>query len=387
MRDPPREPPVALLVTRNFPPLIGGMERLNRHLLAELGPEWRPALCGPIGCGAVTPNGVIATAEVAIRPLAWFLAISMIKALWLAVKLRPKLVIAGSGLTAPIAWLCARLVRARLVMYAHGLDLVVRNRVYQSLWLPFIRACDLVLVNSAHTVALAAGHGIAPARIALLHPGTRIPTLDPAAAAEFRSEHALSGEPLLLSVGRLTRRKGLVEFVAKAFPVIVAQHPNALLLVIGGEASDALHGIAGSERNRIESAARATGVEGNLRFLGHCDEATLSAAFQASDCHVFPVLELPGDVEGFGMVALESAAHGLPTVAFAVGGVPDAIAAGRSGILVQTGRYSAFADAVLSILAQPKRAASVATCRNFATAHNWEAFGRTLRELVRPVYD
>lgn len=384
MRDSTRELPLALLVTRNFPPLIGGMERLNRHLLAELGPEWRVALCGPTGCRAFAPDGVVAVSEAAIRPLPWFLAMSMIKALWLALRLRPKLVIAGSGLAAPIAWLCARLVRARLVTYAHGLDLVVQSRVYQSSWLPFIRASDLLLVNSAHTAALAASRGVVPARVALLHPGTCIPLLDPAAAAAFRAEHALPDGPLLLSVGRLTKRKGLAEFVARAFPAIVTQHPHVLLLVIGDEASDALHGGAGSERDRIQAAARASGVEGNLRFLGHCDEVTLCAAYQASDCHVFPVLELPGDVEGFGMVALESAAYGLPTVAFAIGGVPDAVAADRSGILVEAGRYSAFADAVLSTLAQPTRSTTVEACRAFATAHSWEAFGRRLRELVRP---
>ena len=384
MRDSTHEHPLALLVTRNFPPLVGGMEKLNQHLLAELGPEWRLALCGPTGCRAFAPGDVLAVRETAIRPLPWFLAMSMIKAAWLALRLRPKLVIAGSGLTAPVAWLCARLTGARLATYVHGLDLVVQNQVYQWLWLPFIRASDLLLANSAHTAKLATSRGIAPARIAQLHPGTCVPSLDPAAAAAFRASHALGDRPLLLSVGRLTRRKGLAEFVAGALPAIVAEHPAVLLLVIGDEASDALYGSTGSERDRILAAARAAGVENSLRFLGRCDEPTLRAAYQACDCHVFPVLELPGDVEGFGMVALESAAHGLQTVAFSVGGVSDAIAVGRSGDLIEAGRYAAFAEAVLSILAKPARAAAIAACRDFAAANDWDAFGGRLRQLVRP---
>ncbi len=383
MRDLTQEHPLALLVTRNFAPLVGGMEKLNQHLLAELGPEWRLALCGPAGCQAYVPDDVVAIRETAIRPLPWFLAMSMIKAARLALRLRPRLVVAGSGLTAPVAWLCARLTGARLVTYVHGLDLVVQSRVYQWFWLPFIRASDLLLANSAHTTRLAIGHGVTPACIALLHPGTSVPSLDPAATAAFRARHAQSDGPLLLSVGRLTRRKGLAEFVTGALPAIVAEHPAVLLLVLGDEASDALHGSAGSERERILVAARAAGVENNLRFLGQCDEATLQAAYQTADCHVFPVLELAGDVEGFGMVALESAAHGLQTVAFSVGGVPDAIAAGRSGILIEAGRYAAFVDAVLSILAKPAHAAAVAACREFATANDWGAFGRRLRQLVR----
>ena len=380
MRSASRQPPLALLVTRNFPPLVGGMERLNQQLLSALAPDWRLALCGPAGCGAFAPAGAVVR-ETAIRPLPWFLAASLLKALWLAVHRRPGLVIAGSGLTAPIAWLCARLAGARAVAYLHGLDIVAPSRVYQRLWLPCIRACDLLLVNSAHTAGLAAQRGIPAARIALLHPGTGLPALDPAAGAAFRARHALGDRPLLLSVGRLTRRKGLAEFVAGALPAIVARRPDALLLVIGEEASDALHGGPGAERARIQAAARDAGVEANLRFLGRCDEPTLEAAYQAADCHVFPVLALPGDVEGFGMVALESAAHGLQTVAFAVGGVPDAVAAGRSGTLVEAGRHDAFAAAVLAVLAQPRDQAAAA-CRAFAAEHDWGAFGRRLRQLV-----
>ena len=54
--------------------------------------------------------------------------------------------------------------------------------------------------------------------------------------------------------------------------------------------------------------------------LARVDDQRLSDAYFAADVMVFPVLDLPGDVEGFGMVAVEAAAHGLPTVAFAVGG-------------------------------------------------------------------
>jgi phosphatidylinositol alpha-1,6-mannosyltransferase len=360
------------------------MEKLNLHLLAELSPEWSLALCGPAGSKAFVSGDVLAVRETSIRPLPWFLAASMVKAAWLALTMRPQLVLAGSGLTAPVAWLCARLAGGRLVTYVHGLDLVVQSRAYQRFWLPFIRASDLLLTNSTHTATLATSRGVAPARIALLHPGVSLPSLDPTSAAGFRATHALGDRPLLLSVGRLTRRKGLAEFVAGALPRIAAEHPAVLLLVIGDEASDALHGNAGSERERIREAARRVGLENNLRFLGRCDEPTLEAAYQAGNCHVFPVLELPGDVEGFGMVALESAAHGLQTVAFAVGGVPDAVAAGRSGILVEAGCYAGFAEGVLSILAQARDDAAIASCRDFAATKDWAAFGRRLRRLVRP---
>jgi phosphatidylinositol alpha-1,6-mannosyltransferase len=256
--------------------------------------------------------------------------------------------------------------------------------VYQRLWLPFIRRCDLALVNSRHTAGLAAERGIAAERIKILHPGTRIPSLDPGAAVEFRRRHGLESRALLLSVGRLTRRKGLAEFVAKALPAIVEQRPDAMLAVIGEDAIDALHGGGGSERQRIERAAYAAGVGDNLRFLGRFSDEELAEAYQAGHVHVFPVLELAGDVEGFGMVALESAAHGLATAAFEVGGVGDAVAPGASGRLVASGDYGALAADVLALLRRDE--AEVARDRDlaraFAARFDWRAFGERLRSLL-----
>lgn len=373
--------PLALLVTRNFPPLLGGMEKVNQHLLMALQASWRTALCGPDGCASHAP----AETEVAasrIKPLPLFLLMTLWRSLRLAWRRKPAWVVAGSGLTAPLAWLAARLVGGRVAVYLHGLDIVVPSRVYQWLWLPFIRRCDLALVNSHHTALLAQRSGVLVKRLHVLHPGTEIPMLDRAAADEFRQRHGFGQRPLLLSVGRLTQRKGLAEFVAKTLPAIASRHPDVLLVVIGDEASDALHARAGSEHERIFASARLAGIEQSLHFLGRCDDSTLGAAYQAADVHIFPVLELPGDVEGFGMVALESAAHGLPTVAFALGGVPDAVLDGHSGTLVEPGDYVALGEAAARQLARAHNSATIATCREFAAGKAWPLFGARLRSLL-----
>lgn len=370
-----------LLVTRNFPPLVGGMERVNQHLLIELARVWRVSLCGPGGSGNAA-TGAESVAESRLKPLWRFLLGTAWRAFLMARRLRPKIVLAGSGLSAPMAWLAARSSGAKLVVYLHGLDVIAPSRIYQMLWLPFIRACDFVLVNSENTGRLAREHGVVAGKISVLHPGTDIPDLDPAGGLVFREKYELGQRPLLLSVGRFTRRKGLAEFVALALPTIAAKQPDVLLLIIGEEASDALHGASGSERGRILEAARKAGVEGNLRFLGRCDEAALHSAYLAADCHVFPVLDLPGDVEGFGMVALESAAHGLRTVAFAVGGVSDAVEAGQTGELIVPGDYAAFARAVSAQLAAPATAERLAACRRFAEGKSWDRFGERLREIL-----
>lgn len=381
MSDSSFPEPRAMLVTRNFPPLLGGMEKVNQHLLDALQPAWRTALCGPAGCvDYVSPQTEVRQSRV--KPLPLFVAATLWRALSLAWRRKPEWVIAGSGLTAPIAWLAARCVGGKVAVYLHGLDIVAPSRVYQWLWLPFIRRCDLALVNSANTANLAQRAGVQSRTTHVLHPGCDLPTLDAEAARDFRQRHGFAQRSLLLSVGRLTQRKGLAEFVAKALPAIAARYPDVLLLVIGDEASDALHARAGSERERILAAARIGAVEQNLHFFGRCDDATLSAAYQTADVHVFPVLELPGDVEGFGMVALESAAHGLPTVAFTVGGVPDAVLDGCTGALIESGNYVALGDAVTRQLASARENATITACREFAAGKAWPVFGERLRSLL-----
>jgi phosphatidylinositol alpha-1,6-mannosyltransferase len=381
MPEIPSSRPMALLVTRNFPPLLGGMEKVNQHLLEALQPSWRIALCGPSGCSEFAPPNT-EVRQVRAKPLPLFLASTLSSTLLLGWKCRPAWVIAGSGLTAPIAWLAARCAGGKAAVYLHGLDIVVPSRLYQWLWLPFIRRCDLALVNSANTGRLAEQRGVRPDRLQVLHPGTDLPVLNPTAALDFRKQHNLGCRPLLLSAGRLTQRKGLAEFVARTFPAIVAHDPSVLLLVIGDEASDALRTRSGSERERILAAARQSGVDQNLRFFGRCNEVTLSAAYQAADLHIFPVLELPGDVEGFGMVALEAAAHGLPTVAFDVGGVADAVQDGKTGTLVNSGDYDGLRVAVLKHMGQSGNEAMALTCRAFAAGKAWPVFGERLRTLL-----
>ena len=373
--------PVALLVTRNFPPLVGGMENVNQRILEALAEDWRVNLCGPTGCLKFAPSATLVR-QSALRPLWRYLVAAAFAAGFLAMKMRPRLVLAGSGLTSPIAWLVARASGARFVVYLHGLDIVAPSVLYHYLWLPFIRRADVVLVNSSNTRKLGVSNGVLDSRIRMLHPGTTIPVLEKDAGSRFLRSKGLPDQKVLLSVGRLTRRKGLAEFVSESLPAILAAHPDVLLVVIGDDATDALHTPAGSEKRRIIANAKKAGVETAVRFVGRCSDAELADAYQAAHVHVFPVLESRNDVEGFGMVALEAAAHGLWTVAFAVGGVPDAVGE-ASGRLLPSGEYALLAEAITDRLSAPLLDSERSRVREFAKDKSWSAFGVRLRRLVK----
>lgn len=384
-----------LLVTRNLPPLVGGMERLNWHMAAELAKTADVRIVGPAGSAALAPNG-IPTREAPLNPLWKFLLQARALARREAGAWKPDVVLAGSGLTAPLARAAARTCGAKAAVYVHGLDVAVKHPVYRAIWLPAIRRADRIIANSQATAALCRDAGVDPARIGIVHPGVDLPVVEPLShretgmsegsdsrSTDFRRRHNLDSRPLLLSVGRLSERKGLREFVSHALPTIVAAHPDVVLLIVGDAPRQALHANAQTP-DSIQAAAQAAGVADHLRFLGAItDYAELGSVYRAADVHVFPVRSIPGDPEGFGMVAVEAAAHGLPTVAFATGGVVDALAEGQSGYLVAPGDYDAFAMAVIRALAADDIMGS--SCREFAAQFAWPVFGTRVAEQLAEI--
>lgn len=367
-----------LIVTRNFPPLLGGMERLNRHMAEELFRYCEVRLIAPQGA-AEHVSGEMAVRQIPVRPLSRFL----LKAAWQTLReartWKPDIILAGSGLTAPLALIAARASKAKAVAYVHGLDLTAPHPVYRALWLPLMKKLDGLIANSRPTQALAEEIGALPERIRIVHPGVSLTPPDPAARSRFRASRHLGEGPILLSVGRLTARKGLREFVTDALPQIVAQFPDVQLTVIGDVPKDSLH----AEDQSIESiaaAAQQAGVEKNLRFLGKLSDAELADAYAGANLHVFPIRFIPNNPEGFGMVAIEAAAQGLATVAYATGGVVDAVSEGESGLLVEPGNADAFSKAVAQLLRQPFPAEQI---RAFAAKFDWSSFGAQVFECLK----
>jgi phosphatidylinositol alpha-1,6-mannosyltransferase len=226
---------------------------------------------------------------------------------------------------------------------------------------------------------LAESVGILPERITVVHPGTDISEIDSTKASEFRSRFGFGSLPLLLSVGRITERKGLLPFLRNAWPKVLERHPDAQLVVIGSEPKQALRKDRRSALADIRAYLSESGLERSVRFLGRVDDVTLTAAYQAANVHVFPVLDGPDDVEGFGMVAIEAAANGLPTVAFDAGGVSDAVDQGHSGQLLTAGDYEGFAAAVLSSI---NNRLSIQIQNEIKAKFGWISFSRNLEKTI-----
>lgn len=375
-------PAKVLLITRNLPPLVGGMERLNWHMAQELAKRAQVRIVGPREGFSVAPPG-IPVEGVPLKPVSRFLVSAAHRAAHFAMTWKPDVVLAGSGLTAPIAWLVSRLCGARAAVYLHGLDVAARHPLYAAGWMPFIRRMDYVIANSEATRALAVRRGVPGKRITIIHPGVELPATPgtAGAGAAFRAKFGLGEGPILLSVGRLTERKGLREFVSDVLPIVCQSRPDVQLVIVGGTAGDALAARSQSP-DSILRAAEVHGLAPHICFVGVItDVAALAEAYQAASIHVFPVRQIEGDPEGFGMVAIESAAHGIPTAGYATGGTRDSVAEGVSGYLAPVHDAEGLAERILRLLESPL---PPQTIRTFAAGFAWPRFGERLRALLLP---
>lgn len=146
-----------------------------------------------------------------------------------------------------------------------------------------------------------------------------------------------TGYPIILSIARLDEQKGH-KFLLEAMSHI----PEAILVLAG----------SGPERAALEAQAQALAIADRVCFLGHrTDVPDLLAC-----CDLFV---LPSLYEGLPLSILEAMAAGKPVVASAVGGSPEAVLDGESGLLVPPGDSVALAKALKCLLAQPGLAAQM----------------------------
>jgi phosphatidylinositol alpha-1,6-mannosyltransferase len=146
------------------------------------------------------------------------------------------------------------------------------------------------------------------------------------------------GEKLILSVGRLSRRKGF-DMVVRSLPEL-----NKDIAV-----RYALIGI-GEDRDYLSNLSRELGVEDRIHLLGHVSPEDLPRWYNACDVFAMPNREIEGDTEGFGMVFLEAAACGKPAIAGQAGGTGAAVEDQVTGFRVDGTDSVAVASALLRVL-------------------------------------
>lgn len=148
-----------------------------------------------------------------------------------------------------------------------------------------------------------------------------------------RKELKLGGQEFLVgAMGRLTLGKGFECFL-KAARIIAAERPNVKFIIAGG----------GPLRDSLEALAKEYGLYEDVLFLGHRDNSH-------DILELFDLFVLPSFSEGTPMVLLEALVLARPVVASRVGGIPEVIEHGISGLLVTPGREDEFARSCIALM-------------------------------------
>ncbi|MEE1928696.1 glycosyltransferase family 4 protein [Streptomyces sp. TRM 70351] len=186
----------------------------------------------------------------------------------------------------------------------------------------------------------------AAARMVQLPPGVDEKTFHPGSGgAAVRERLGLAGRPVVVCVSRLVPRKGQ-DTLIRALPRVLAEVPDAVLLVVGG----------GPYERDLRALAEESGVADAVRFTGPVPWAELPAHYGAGDVFAMPCRTRRGglDVEGLGIVYLEASATGLPVVAGDSGGAPDAVLDGETGWVVRGTSPEEAADRITVLLRDPE---------------------------------
>ena len=250
------------------------------------------------------------------------LAKLLVAAVWTIRRYSIQIVHAGKlhpeGLVARIA---ARVTHIPYVVYAHGEELtVVVNNPNYAPWLGRLRSVyndsAAVIANSDYTRAELLRFGIEAEKIVRISPGVDSALFKPGiACAEIAARYSLEGKMVLVSIGRLQKRKGH-DHVLRALPKVLKRIPHLAYLIVS----------SGEEEEFLKSLSKELGLEKVVRFVGEVPFESLSEYYNTADIFIMANRTLPnGDVEGFGIVFLEANACGKPVIAGDSGGTADPV--------------------------------------------------------------
>lgn len=383
-----------LMLTWNYPPAIGGIEQVAHYTavgLRDLGHDVRVIAPALPADAPETADPSIPVFRARHKGIPRFLLHAVFAGRRLIRQFKPDVLLCPSLTSAPAAWILSKLTRVPYAIQIHGSDILLPRRLYQFVISPLLSGAKRLFANSQNTAELLKRRGLDPARIRVVCPGVTPPPPPSAqpSGALVRLLEETAGRPTLVTVGRLIRRKGIREFIESVLPLLRERVPNLLYLVVGGEAKASL---IHSERiwDSLTAAIRNGGHDQHAKLLGQLTNADLDLVYRRADLFVLPCVDDPNDVEGFGIVILEAALHGVPGVATRCGGIPDAIADGKTGVLVAPGHPREMADALCGLLQHSERMKELgeAARRRALAEFTWGAvaarYEAGLQEMLAP---
>src|SRR2546426_9726861 len=325
-----------LLIARDYPRMVGGIAHYIARTFSKVPPTDVVVIShqdSGIHAGGyekrfrVISTGsystFLRTGKLAILPL----IISTIR--HVTRQRKYQIVIAEQVQTAIPALIAARLLGARFVIFAYGMEITTSRWRRMKRWM--FRQADRVITISAYSRILLMRLGVSPDRIGLIPPSIDKDAFGASLQTSNREARARLGiapnAPVLLSVAVLKQQYKGIDTVINSIDLLRRRYQEPRYLVIGD----------GPDRQRLERITRARQLERHVTFVGTVDDATKGLYYAACDLFVLPNRVEYGrggeQSEGFGIVFLEAALFGKPSIG-GQGGSLDAVLHGETGLSV-----------------------------------------------------
>lgn len=202
-------------------------------------------------------------------------------------------------------------------------------------------ATRFVAVSQADGERMVSREGVRPEKIVVI-PNGYIPD-STTSDTDVRAELSLDRDVPVIAIAAVLRPEKRIDLLLEAHALVRAAVPQAQLVIAGD----------GPCRPELAQQAQSLGIADSVHFLGRRDD--VDSILRSAN-----VGALSSDREGSPLLMFECMANDTPLVATAVGGVPDVIEDGRTGVLVPRRDPGALAEALIGILTDPQRAATIA---------------------------
>jgi phosphatidylinositol alpha-1,6-mannosyltransferase len=260
-------------------------------------------------------------------------------------------VVAEQVQTAIPAWIASRLIGARLVIFAYGMEITTSRWRGIKGWM--FRRADRVITISAYSQMLLERLGVPRTSIGIVPPSVTAKAfngvLGMSRADAKRSLGIAPDATILVTVAVLKQKYKGIDTAIRAASVLREKYPRLQYFVIG----------AGPDRPRLEQIASDLRLDGAVRFVGAVDDATKGLYYAASDLFMLPnrvEYSRGGErSEGFGIVFLEAALFGRPAIG-GQGGSLDAVLNGVTGLTVTGDSVEEVVSAAARLLDDPQLA-------------------------------
>jgi len=339
-----------LLFTLEYPPFHGGIANYYENLVKywpSFAPSYAEATEGkkamegkPSDSLSVLHNNNSQLINNKLPALKWLPAII---ALWRVIKSEKiDYVLVGHILPlGTVAWLVSRLTKIKYAVILHGMDLGMATGVPRKKWLTkkILNQADKIICGNNYTAVLVKNLISEASKIFVINPGvdTTI-THNAQGVTELKKKYNLDNKIVVLTVGRLVKRKG-VDKVLESLPEVLKKIPNLVYVIIGN----------GPDLEAIKLQVTNYQLQKEVLIISDAHDEERNAWYALCDIFIMMARSEGGDFEGFGIVYLEAGLHGKPVIAGDSGGVRDAVEDNLSGLLVDPTDAAAISRALVGL--------------------------------------